>query len=103
MSKIVIDIDEDYYKIIQKNGGNNYLEDAVLNGIPLDDIKPNYGDGLYEGYRIATAKAEKCINDIKAELKEMADSYNWHYDAPRRDTLQYAILVIDQHIGKKEQ
>ena len=34
MSKIVIDIDEDYYKIIQKNGGNNYLEDAVLNGIP---------------------------------------------------------------------
>ena len=41
------------------------------------------------------------VDDIKAELKEMADSYNWHYDAPRRDTLQYAILVIDKHIGER--
>ena len=36
--KLIIDIDEDYYNIIQKNGGSNYVEDAVLNGIALDNI-----------------------------------------------------------------
>ena len=37
--KLIIDIDGDYYNIIQKNGGSNYVEDAVLNGTPLDNIK----------------------------------------------------------------
>ena len=57
---------------------------------------------------VATSKPDWCpikcnIEDIKTELKEMADSYNWHYDAPRRDTLQYAILVIDKHIGGRSE
>ena len=56
---------------------------------------------------VATSKPDWCpikcdIGDIKAEIKEMADSYNWHYDAPRRDTLRYAILVIDKRISGKD-
>ena len=56
---------------------------------------------------VATSKPDWCpikcdIDDIKAELKEMADSYNWHYDIPRRDALRYAILVIDKHTEKEQ-
>lgn len=37
--QIVIDIDEDYVKIINKNGASNYPEEAIKNGTPLDKIK----------------------------------------------------------------
>lgn len=33
--RVVIDIDEDYINIIKKYGSENYLEDAVLFGMPL--------------------------------------------------------------------
>ena len=33
--QIVIDIDEDYIKIINKNGASNYPEEVIKNGIPL--------------------------------------------------------------------
>lgn len=57
MMKLIIDIDEDYYNIVQKYGGNNYVEDAVLNGIPLDDIKeiinnPGLKDDLLRYFKI---------------------------------------------------
>ena len=79
------------------------MRDALQNSTPLDDIKAErYNQGFYDGYKKATEQANAVIDDIKAELKEMADSYNWHYDAPRRDTLKYAILVIDKHIGKNK-
>lgn len=37
--KLVIDIDEDYVKIINKNGASNYPEEVIKNGIPLDKIR----------------------------------------------------------------
>lgn len=37
--KLIIDIDEDYVKIINKNGASNYSEERILNGIPLDDLR----------------------------------------------------------------
>ena len=33
--RIVIDIDEDYVKIINKNGASNYPEEVIENGIKL--------------------------------------------------------------------
>ena len=33
--QIVIDIDEDYVKIINKNGASNYVEEVIKNGQPL--------------------------------------------------------------------
>lgn len=33
--QIVIDIDEEYIKIINKNGASNYPEEVIKNGIPL--------------------------------------------------------------------
>ena len=37
--QIVIDIDEDYVRIINKNGASNYPEEVIKNGIPLDKIR----------------------------------------------------------------
>lgn len=33
--QIVIDIDEDYVRIINKNGASNYPEEVIKNGTPL--------------------------------------------------------------------
>lgn len=33
--KLVIDIDEDYVRIINKNGASNYPEEVIKNGTPL--------------------------------------------------------------------
>ena len=62
--KLIIDIDEDYYNIIQKNGGSNYVEDAVLNGTPLDDIKTEIKKKMANDYiDIAGYKASLEIID----------------------------------------
>lgn len=39
--RIVIDIDEDYVKIINKNGASNYLEEVIENGIKLPNNATN--------------------------------------------------------------
>lgn len=36
--KLIIDIDKDYVKIINKNGASNYSEEVIKNGIPLDEV-----------------------------------------------------------------
>lgn len=35
--KLIVDIDEDYFKIINKNGASNYPEEVIKNGIPIKD------------------------------------------------------------------
>ena len=39
--RIVIDIDEDYVKIINKNGASNYPEERIVNGIKLPNNATN--------------------------------------------------------------
>lgn len=36
--KLKIDIDEDYIKIINKNGASNYAEEVIKYGTPLNDV-----------------------------------------------------------------
>jgi len=36
--KMIIDIDEDYVKIINKNGASNYTEEVIKNGTPLPKV-----------------------------------------------------------------
>ena len=33
--QMIVDIDEDYVKIINKNGASNYAEEVIKNGTPL--------------------------------------------------------------------
>ena len=42
--QIVIDIDEDYVKIINKNGASNYTEEVIKNGTPLPKGHGNLKD-----------------------------------------------------------
>ena len=67
--KLIIDIDEDYYNIIQKNGGNNYVEDAVLNGTPLEDMKAEIvsrasidGDDYHNGFNFGLMTASQIMD-----------------------------------------
>ena len=80
--KLIIDIDEDYYNIVQKNGGSNYVEDAVLNGIPLDDIKAE----------IQRLKP----NNLRPE--QMTD-----YDYAMAEVFYDILSIIDKHIGKEKE
>ncbi len=42
--QIVIDIDEDYVEIINKNGASNYTEEVIQNGTPLPKGHGKIGD-----------------------------------------------------------
>ena len=39
--KLIIDIDKDYFKIINKNGASNYPEEVIKNGTPIPDNATN--------------------------------------------------------------
>ena len=76
--KYVIDIDEDYIKIINKNGGSNYTENVIQNATPL----------------------EKVLEDIKAEIEQYREEephlcdYRYH----RNEGLDMALDIIDKPI-----
>jgi len=72
--KLIIDIDEDYVKIINKNGANNYPEEVIKNGIPLDDVLDKieeeirdirYGGGLPTALVCAYLKCLEIIDKYK--------------------------------------
>ena len=75
--KLIINIDEDYVKIINKNGASNYPEEVIKNGTPLDDV----------------------LDKIRAEIDQkqydfMADK---DYDEGIRFGLMLAYQIIDKH------
>lgn len=61
--KLIIDIDDSYVNIINKNGASNYEEEVIVNGIPLEDIRYEI-DGIYIGYR----HGYEVITDVLAIL-----------------------------------
>lgn len=75
--KLIIDIDEDYIKIINKNGASNYCEEVIKYGTPIPDNATNIcGDNRFE--IIAKAKEDIIsatnIEDAKDEM-ECLDSF----------------------------
>lgn len=75
--KLIIDIDEDYVKIINKNGASNYPEEVIKNGIPLDDV----------------------LDDLRAEISEYKDDMIIH--AERNETIDIVLGIIDKYKGEQ--
>ena len=94
--RIVIDIDEDYVKIINKNGASNYPEERIVNGIKLPKGHGRLGD---------LDKLEKEMsNGIKAGL--MIGGYEKYPNINNMDDcvecVKYADTIIDADKTKRE-
>lgn len=64
--QIVIDIDEDYVKIINKNGASNYPEEVIKNGTVLSK---EYEQLLYiKGQKDMANAIRKAIDERKENL-----------------------------------
>lgn len=78
--KLIIDIDEDYVKIINKNGASNYPEEVIKNGTSLEDV-------LYK---------------IKAEIEILSKTYPFvnHIDTyVKEDDVK---KIIDKYRERRE-
>lgn len=71
--KLIIDIDEDYVKIINKNGASNYPEEIIKNGTPVDDV----------------------FDKIRAEITEYKDDMIIH--AERNEMIDIVLGIIDKY------
>ncbi len=61
--KLIIDIDEDYVKIINKNGASNYPEEVIKNGTPIPDNATN-GDvikAMFPNIQISDSEVMKNV------------------------------------------
>lgn len=115
MTKIVIDIDDDLYNVIQSYDQAGIiacayqLSQIIKSGTSLDDIKEQqYNKGFYDGYKKATTQANAVIDDIKAEIEQLNPvdygsmfSYESHNGA--KDMKMDVLEIIDRHIGKRSE
>ena len=81
--KYVIDIDEDYIKIINKNGGSNYTENVIQNATPLEKVLENIKVEFREEY------PNNCIGEPELDGNTCYFSLN------------DIIKVLDKHISGK--
>lgn len=85
--KLIIDIDEDYYKAIWENG---YIYDE-----DNEDIAKIIKDGT---------PLEEELKKIKSEIKDEEDSTNWlvsaNFEKGWNEAVEYAIGKIDNYIEK---
>jgi len=69
--QMLIDIDEDYVKIINKNGASNYAEEVIKNGTPL----PKGHDRLVEERAVVKALfSHKTIDDVPTIIESDKES-----------------------------
>ena len=78
--KLIIDIDEDYVNIINKNGAINYEEEVIENGTPLDKIRA------------------EIMEDIDKVQKDLIEEIDQGIDIG----LQMALDTVNKYMGESE-
>ena len=73
--KLIIDIDEDYVKIINKNGASNYPEEVIKNGAPLDDLRAEINAIEISGQIDEHTLFARSADGVKNMVLEIIDRY----------------------------
>lgn len=60
--KLIVEIDEEYFHMIQKEGGKNYPECAILHGTPLDNLRAEISE--YKDNKIIHLERNEMIDIV---------------------------------------
>lgn len=102
--KLIVEIPKLMYESVQNGTYCGTLYEELKNGIPLDDDSDRAEvQAYFAGQTYGWEEGRKALlDDVKAEIRELRDSWEKDCYHDEAEALNIALKIIDKHIGKAE-